>query len=793
MLNPIRRLLTSYKASIILMLIYIVLMTLSTIIEKHYGTPFAKAMVYYSPLFILLQLLLVGNIIGITITKWKTLSLSSYFFIHLAFVIILTGAAVTHFFSTEGIMSLREGETTNKVYDPKTQHLAMTLPFTVILDDFRLIRYPGSNSPSSYESDLTIHTPQQTTKTKIFMNNVLDMQGYRFFQASYHEDEQGSILSVSRDTLGRNITYTGYLLLILSLIANLFNKRSRFRRLIRFINRSAALLVLLLCSPTVFAQNDIPTSHIQAIETLPVLKVSGRVAPLSAVASEIVRKLNKQTSINGFQPTAFIVSITTDPRTWMNQRIILIDNKEFSTQCQLPYPYLSYRDAFDAKGDYRFSKQVETAYHKQPAQRNHNDKEWLKIDEKINLLHMLFNYQLLRLYPLPADTLHNQWFAPGSELHDFSPTDSTRLVSNFRQYLSAVRLAYVSHDWTAANQAVDSIKHLQLLWANKGLIQPQKLKAEVQYEEAHFFHYIKRIYLIAGALLLLLALAIMLRPHEDKKQRTLFYMLFTLTIALAMLCHLYAIALRWYISGYAPWSNSYETMLCLSLSVILLGTLFIRKSPIVPALSSILAGVILFVAGLNWMDPQITPLVPVLKSPWLMFHVAVLILGYGFFGLSAMIGTADLLMTPFTTSKNKSILAPRLKNITAINEVCMIGGLAFSTVGILLGAVWANESWGRYWSWDPKETWALITAIIYAVVLHYRWFKRGNTDRTFNFMAQWAFLSVLMTYFGVNYFLSGMHSYGESDILARIPLWGYTLFAAFFLLPPICAFTIRRQ
>lgn len=234
-------------------------------------------------------------------------------------------------------------------------------------------------------------------------------------------------------------------------------------------------------------------------------------------------------------------------------------------------------------------------------------------------------------------------------------------------------------------------------------------------------------------------------------------------VLLCFLLHMYSLGMRWYISGYAPWSNSYETMVCLSWASVLGGLLFARRSLMVFSLATLFGGVVLFVSGLSWMDPQITPLVPVLKSPWLMFHVATLIAAYGFLGISCMIGITNLIISAFITRRNGELLSARITQLSIINEMSLLIGLAFMTVGIFLGAIWANESWGRYWGWDPKETWALITTIIYAIVLHLRWFrKKKMSDRLFNLLSALAFLAVLMTYFGVNYLLSGMHSYGNS-------------------------------
>ena len=230
----------------------------------------------------------------------------------------------------------------------------------------------------------------------------------------------------------------------------------------------------------------------------------------------------------------------------------------------------------------------------------------------------------------------------------------------------------------------------------------------------------------------------------------------------------YGLGVRWYIAGYAPWSNSYETMVYVAWATTFGGLLFMRKSPITMALATLFSGIILFVSGLSWMDPQISPLVPVLKSPWLMFHVAVIVAAYGFFGISCLLGFTNMVVMSLVRNENFASLNRRIKELTVVNEMSLLIGLALMTVGTFLGAVWANESWGRYWGWDPKETWALVTVIVYAIVEHLRLVRSWYSTWSFNFLSVIAFSSVLMTFLGVNYFLSGMHSYGENDQVGTV-------------------------
>jgi len=231
--------------------------------------------------------------------------------------------------------------------------------------------------------------------------------------------------------------------------------------------------------------------------------------------------------------------------------------------------------------------------------------------------------------------------------------------------------------------------------------------------------------------------------------------------------------MRWKIGGFAPWSNSYETMVYLAWATIFAGLLFVRRSPVIFSLATLFAGIILFVSGLNWMDPQINPLVPVLKSPWLMFHVAILMAAYGLFGIGFLTGFVNLIMMTFIKKEKFDVYSVSLRELSIINEIILIAGLILMTIGTFMGAVWANESWGRYWGWDPKETWALITMIVYAIVTHLHLINKWYNMWLFNLCSVVAFASVVMTYFGVNYFLSGMHSYGQSDYGSGVFMYLY--------------------
>ncbi|HHU25380.1 MAG TPA: cytochrome c biogenesis protein CcsA [Bacteroidales bacterium] len=823
---------SSYRGTIVLMTIYAVGLASATFIEKTMGTEAAKMLVYYSPLFIFLQFLLVLNFLLLLFReKWFLRKKWALLVIHFALIVILGGALTTHLFGKEGQVHIREGERSDRMvmYTSKGVQVER-LPFELELVKFTLNRYPGSQSPSSYESDLLVHLDGEVREARVFMNNVLDLKGYRFFQASYDPDEKGTVLSVNRDVAGRTITYSGYLLLIIGFILIFFVPNSRFRTLLKQLKgvRKQArkvLPALPLCfflglfpstvigqestsdtmlapllddslevsqpmqvSPSVRVgmdahhaaletalQNAVPVEHAARFGALPV-QFRGRVMPMNTFSSEILRKLHKERDFEGLNPDRFLLSLFAMPRVWSMVPLIVVDNELIQFMYELPGSYAAYADFFDEEGRYCLLPRLQEAFHRPVNERSTLDKELINLDERVNIVYQLFNYSIPGIFPDPNDPTHT-WYAPGEDLSHFPRQDSLFITQTFSLYLSEVGHAVRSGDWDKAGDVLWLLEAHQLKNDKAQLINPKKLRAEVHYNEMNIFGRCKVGYFILGGLLLLVAAVQLFR---SRSWLTYASRVLTIAVVLIFLYHMFGMGLRWYISGYAPWSNSYETMVYIAWATVLAGLLFGRKNSLTLALATLFGGVILFVSGLNWMDPQINTLVPVLKSPWLMFHVAVIVAAYGFFGISFLLGITNLSLIAFT--KNDAAVTSRVKELSIINNLSLLVGLALMTTGTFLGAVWANESWGRYWGWDPKETWALITVVIYAIVTHIHLAKKGNYTWLFNFLSVLAFSSVLMTFLGVNYFLSGMHSYGHTSGSVAVFLYIAAAFGLILLL-----------
>lgn len=799
-MDQFRQILSSYKTTVVLLVLFAVGLGAATFIEKYHGTQAAKAMIYYSPFFFLVQFLLVVNFI-LVLMKYRHVYRRRWgmFVIHFAFIVILLGALVTHLFGKEGQIHIREGESSDRMIIHTSEGVTVhPLPFRLELIDFRLNRYPGSASPSSYESDLLVHVNGEIREARVYMNNVLDVKGYRFFQASYDEDEKGTILSVNQDVVGRIITYTGYFLLLIGFILLFVSRKSRFRQLNRQLKevrsssgKRTVLFLFFISSLTVFGQhmqsmsgesmmeaiqeNAIDPHHAARFGALPV-QSRGRVMPVNTFSSEILRKVHKEKTLGKLNSDQFLLSLLSMPQMWMRVPFIAVSNKEIARFYRLPEEYCAYYQAFDEDGTYRLMPQLHDAYNKPFVERTNFDKDLIKFDERINIVFQLLNHGLLTMFPNPDDPSHS-WYAPGDDLSVFPEEDSLFITRSFGLYLNEVNNSLRGGNWNAPDQLLDMIGEYQRKRDMASLIHPKKLQAEMKYNRSAIFDRCKLAYFILGGLLLISAFIQLLKP---RKWGSMAAGVLTGTIIVAFICHMYGMGMRWYISGYAPWSNSYETMVYVAWVTVLAGLVFGRKSAITLSLATLFGGIILFVSSLNWMDPQINPLVPVLKSPWLMFHVAVIVAAYGFFGISFLLGIVNLSIMTFR--KNDPHLLCRMKELSIINNLSLLVGLVLMTTGTFIGAVWANESWGRYWGWDPKETWALITVVVYTVVTHLHLVKKWDNLWLFNLLSVLAFSSVLMTYFGVNYFLSGMHSYGQTEGISSVFLYIAVAFAALGIL-----------
>lgn len=680
------------------------------------------------------------------------------------------------------------------------------LPFDIYLRDFVLDRYPGSMSPASYASEITVKNNNENFDYRIFMNNVLDYDGYRFYQSSYDQDEKGTVLSVNKDP-GKIPTYIGYFLLCLGMFMNFLNPHSRFRTLARLINKdtlkhtSVIIFILLLSfgSEKTFAQDlnstlpVVNTNHAKALATLIVQKsADGRMVPFDTLSREILEKIHQSDSYKGQNSNAVMLSMLVDVNKWQMEPFILMPQNQavrdaIANILEIPSAkYISYKDFFDVNNRYKLQKYVENANRKNPNARGVFDKEIIKLDERANVVNLVFSGELFKFIPVQNNP-NNVWLAPFSAVTTLKGDEGHIVLALIQNYFSAVENAFKDGNWTRADEGLKFIKEYQEKIGYKVMPSKTKVEMEIFSNKAEIFVKLAPVYLIAGFLLLILVFSKMVVPNL--KISFIFKVVYVLNV-LAFVIHTVGLGLRAYLSGHAPWSNGYESMVYIAWALSLSGIFFSRKSPIALSLTSILSGVVLMVAHLSEMNPQITNLVPVLNSYWLSIHVSVITASYGFLGLCALLGIFTLFLMCFLKKDGKYNLNI-LRNITEatrINEMAMIFGLCLLTVGNFLGAIWANESWGRYWSWDSKETWALVSILVYAAILHLRMIPKYCNQFVFALWSMFAYWVIIMTYFGVNYFLTGLHSYatGEAAQIPNYVYWGFALMV-------VLAFFARRK
>jgi cytochrome c-type biogenesis protein CcsB len=647
--------------------------------------------------------------------------------------------------------------------------LPLTVPFSIYLTDFQLERYPGSKSPSSFASEVVLKDANSGIEKefRIFMNNTLNYKGFKFFQSSYDTDEQGTILSVNHDLWGTWITYLGYALLILGFILSLVNKNSYFQFLARKLKQNTAKSVLLLFaiggfSLGSFAQSgvvagihDIDNQLVEEFSELWVQGVDGRIEPVSTLSSEIVRKVSRKSSLYGMSADEVILSMMVYPEIWRTLPIVRISDKTVGAQLEVNGKYITIQQLFDAQGNYLISEYVQAAYKKAPAFRNRVEKEYINVDERVNVCFMVFQGALLNLYP--RSTREASWYPPGSAAHEYSGGDSIFIKSGFQLLLQSV--AEQKND--EAKQVLKAVANFQQKFGAYLLPSQNKKNIEILYNKVNPFKRIFPFYLLFGfSLLFVLFVNIFRQKPLPKFLRISFFGL----IFIGFLIHTAGLATRWYISGHAPWSNGFESVVYVAWATMLAGFIFGRKYPMVVGTAAFLSGIALFVAHLSWMTPEVTNLVPVLKSYWLTIHVAIITASYGFIGLSSFLGVLVLILIVLRNKANEERVSGFIEQLTTINEMSATVGLYFLTIGTFLGGVWANESWGRYWGWDPKETWALITVVIYSFIVHMRLIPSLKGVFNYNMASILGFAAVLMTYFGVNYYLSGLHSYGKGAV-----------------------------
>lgn len=687
------------------------------------------------------------------------------------------------------------------------------LPFAIRLNDFIAEKYPGTETGyASFMSKITVND-ERSFDYDIYMNHVLDHKGYRFFQSSFHPDEKGTVLSVNHDFWGTWITYIGYFLLYIGLMGIMFFGKTRFRELEKQLEKikkkKAKLTVFLFLISTVafsqeandpnHAHSNLPTQaqvdsiirtsivspdHAEKFGELVIQDEGGRMKPIHTFASEVLRKLSGKDSYNGLNANQVFLSMMMNPGVWYNTEFVALAKRENdSIRKIIGVPkgtkYVKATDFFDDKGNYKLQYYLEKATSTNNPSSFETD--FRKVGERLSLLNIALSGQIVKIFPLLNDE-NNKWIS-AIEYRSGQYQVADSLYSNFISnslpyYLGSLQTSITTGDYSQPDMLLEAFKQNQLNHGIEIMPSERKIKTEIIYNKLDIFNRLYIYYALVGLLLFFILIFRIFKEREIWKAAAYFL---KGTIILFFIWHTAGLILRWYISGHAPWSDAYESILYVSWATMAIGLALGRKSELTIAASAFGTSLLLGVAHMNWVDPAIANLVPVLDSYWLMIHVAVIVGSYGPLSVGMILGVVSLVLIVLTTKKNKKRMDLNLKELTVINELALTTGLVMLTIGNFLGGQWANESWGRYWGWDPKETWALISIMIYAFVLHMRLVPGLRGRWIFNFASILAFASIMMTYFGVNFYLVGLHSYASGDqVITPTFIW-HTVLGVFIL------------
>lgn len=709
----------------------VVCMGFSTIVEKFFGKDYVSEVIYGSWWFAALWALTAIVSILYLIRK-KVYRRFTVMMLHTSFIVILIGAMTTHVTSREGTLHLRKGEAVAAFTD--NEGVACALPFDICLKDFEIIHYPGTDAVMDYKAHIIVDSNGTEEEACISMNNIGKFADYRFYQSSYDADGQGTVLLVAFDPYGIAITYTGYLLLLAGLILTMCSKHSRIRQLLRIATRSAlTMLVLCLCCGQAKANEAVDKEIADEMGQVAVL-YNGRICPLNTAATDFVTKLCGKSTWQGMSANEIFLNWTIFYTEWEKRTIIKVKDREVQKILGINGKWACVRDFYTSQNEYKLKDKISDVSLSESTR-----KAIRETDEKIQVVTMFYNSELLRIFPLSNHGVI-EWHKPGStELPQDVGEAEFQFINHIMDHLV---MSILAQDVARAKSIIAKIRVYQKEKAQDILPSGALMQAEIINNRL-----LSATWSVFVCLIFSLLFCVMFFSRRPDRRMGICHTVFVflLTIYITLL-----IALRWWISGHVPMSNGFETMLFMAWISMLLTLTLTRHFPVMKAFGPVVSSFCLLVAMLASGNPQITQLMPVLQSPLLTFHVVFVMLAYAILAIITLIAIQCLALRLRTSE---------MERMTALSQFLLYPAVAFLAIGIFIGAVWANVSWGTYWSWDPKETWALITLMVYAIPFHQSSLWQSRKPRSYHWFVLLSFLTVLMTYFGVNYFLSGMHSY----------------------------------
>ena len=735
--------------------ILLLILTIATILEKIYGTDFVNEYIYSSvPFVILWGVTAITSLLYIIKSK---LHRQPVFLLHLSLLFILAGAFTTWIYGEQGTMRVRQGEQQTSFTDSKG--ISHQLPFSITLNQFEIIYYKGTLAPMDFISHISVADKDchRQIQGKVSMNHIFSYQHYRFYQSGYSEDNEGSVFSVSHDPYGIGITYAGYTLLLLSTVFFFFSPQSRFRQLLKspLLHRSLTVILLLFAFSlnSNFLKANSPSPKVLPREVAEhfgdlYILYNNRICPLQTFARDFTIKLYGSSSYKGLTPEEVLTGWLFYYDSWKNEPIIRIKSIEARKLLEIEGNYARLKDYISTINEYKLEKMMN---HIRSGEQVTDKRGIEEADEKFNIINLVCTGAMMKIFPcrnIAGKTL--EWYSQSDQLPQDMDNDKWVFI---RKSMSYVNEMIVMKKYNDACLLLEKIKKYQQKECDGLLPADNKFKAEKIYNQ---FDYSKSVAMacICIGLICFIYYCHCMASQKRTSRKAIIILNILLWIVFTYLSA--AICLRGYVSNHLPLSNGFETMQFMAWCTLLLTFLLQRKFAMLLPFGFLLCGLTLMVSMLGESNPQITQLMPVLQSPLLSIHVVVIMIAYSLLAFIMLNGVTAVIL-----HQSQKECKEQIERLQIISQIILYPAIFLLAIGIFIGAVWANVSWGRYWGWDPKEVWALITMLVYALALHPRslpWFHR---TMFFHVFCITAFITVLITYFGVNFLLGGMHSYAN--------------------------------
>ena len=736
--------------------ILLLILTIATILEKIYGTDFVNEYIYSSVPFVILW-----GVTAITsllyIIKSKLHRQPVIFLLHLSLLFILAGAFTTWIYGEQGTMRVRQGEQQTSFTDSKG--ISHQLPFSITLNQFEIIYYKGTLAPMDFISHISVADKDchRQIQGKVSMNHIFSYQHYRFYQSGYSEDNEGSVFSVSHDPYGIGITYAGYTLLLLSTVFFFFSPQSRFRQLLKspLLHRSLTVILLLFAFSlnSNFLKANSPSPKVLPREVAEhfgdlYILYNNRICPLQTFARDFTIKLYGSSSYKGLTPEEVLTGWLFYYDSWKNEPIIRIKSNEARKLLEIEGNYARLKDYISTINEYKLEKMMN---HIRSGEQVTDKRGIEEADEKFNIINLVCTGAMMKIFPcrnIAGKTL--EWYSQSDQLPQDMDNDKWVFI---RKSMSYVNEMIVMKKYNDACLLLEKIKKYQQKECDGLLPADNKFKAEKIYNQ---FDYSKSVAMACICIVLICFIYYCHCMASQKRTSRKAIIILNILLWIVFTYLSAAICLRGYVSNHLPLSNGFETMQFMAWCTLLLTFLLQRKFAMLLPFGFLLCGLTLMVSMLGESNPQITQLMPVLQSPLLSIHVVVIMIAYSLLAFIMLNGVTAVIL-----HQSQKECKEQIERLQIISQIILYPAIFLLAIGIFIGAVWANVSWGRYWGWDPKEVWALITMLVYALALHPRslpWFHR---TMFFHVFCITAFITVLITYFGVNFLLGGMHSYAN--------------------------------